>query len=54
MERYVGGRDSLEVESIAYPSRKILRVKTYYFARPFDFTAGQYITVFIDSSVSIA
>ncbi len=34
--------------------RKILEVKTLYFARPFDFTAGQYIMVFIDGSVKVA
>ena len=42
-------RDSLEVE-IVRVRQENPEVKTLYFARPFDFTAGQYITVFIDGS----
>lgn len=43
-------RDSLEVE-IVQLRQENPEVTTLYFARPFDFTAGQYITVFIYGSV---
>ena len=39
-------RDSLEVE-IVRVRQENPEVKTLYFARPFDFTAGQYITVLL-------
>ena len=42
-------RDSLTVE-IVRVRQENPEVTTLYFARPFDFMAGQYITVFIDGS----
>lgn len=42
-------RDSLTVE-IVRVRQENPEVTTLYFARPFDFTAGQYITVFIEGS----
>lgn len=42
-------RDSLTVE-IVHVRQENPEVVTLYFARPFDFMAGQYITVFIEGS----
>ena len=42
-------RDSLTVE-IVHVRQENPEVTTLYFARPFDFMAGQYITVFIEGS----
>ena len=42
-------RDSLTVE-IVRVRQENPEVTTLYFARPFDFMAGQYITVFIEGS----
>lgn len=42
-------RDSLTVE-IVKTRREASDIKTLYFVRPFDFIAGQYITVYFDSS----
>lgn len=41
--------DSLEVEIVRLRQENS-EVRTLYFTRPFDFIAGQYITVFIDGS----
>ena len=42
-------RDSLTVE-IVRVRQENPEVTTLYFVRPFDFMAGQYITVFIEGS----